>query len=86
MFADAIYLALYQERPFRPFRVHLSNGQVFEVPHMDYAMLPPHRRYLTIESVSGPVARINVDQITHLEDLMKDQPPLETVTGTTERK
>ena len=77
MFEDAIYKFLYGEQGFKPFRIHLSNGVILNVPHMDYAMLPPHRQYLIIESVDKPMLRVNLNQITHVEEMTLPNPPPE---------
>ena len=75
MIEATIYKFLYGEQGFRPFRIHLSNGVVFDVPHMDYAMLPPHRQYVIIESMDKPMVRLNLAQITHVEETTMPAPP-----------
>ena len=73
MFEQAIYDFLYGDQGFRPFRIHLSNGVTLNVPHMDYALLPPHRQYLIVESVDNPMVRVNLSQITHVEEISRPQ-------------
>jgi hypothetical protein len=84
MFAEALYNLLYEQDPFLPFRIHLSNGKVLEVPHIDYAMLPPHRQYLIVESATKPLLMmVNLDQITHIERVVPSQSPeIGSETGT----
>ena len=77
MFEAAIYDFLYGENGFRPFRIHLSNGVILNVPHLDYAMLPPHRQYLIVESTDKPMIRVNLSQITHVEEMSRPAPPSE---------
>ena len=85
MFEETIYKFLYGEQGFRPFRIHLSNGVVLNVPHVDYAMLPPHRQYLIVESTDTPMVRVNLNQITHIEEVSLPEPPPEIGTAAAQR-
>ena len=74
MLADAIYEILHKDGPFQPFRIHLSSGAVVEIPHTDFAFFPWHRRYLLLETGTKQL-RINIDQITHLEEITAPSEP-----------
>ena len=50
MAPDDIYQRLVT-RPFEPFRVHLSDGRSFEVPHPERAIVAGHRMSI---AVGGP--------------------------------
>ena len=84
MFEETIYKFLYGEHGFRPFRIHLLSGVVLNVPHVDYAMLPPHRQDLIVESTDKPMDRVNLNPITHIEEVSLPEPPPEI--GTTAAK
>lgn len=44
-------LALLRERPFRPFRLHLSDGSQYEVQHPEMALVG---RSVVVVGVPGP--------------------------------
>ena len=62
---------LLRRTPFDPFRVHLCNGQRFDVPHPDFAALS--RRYLVVftdpddEGLPTRSQEIDPLHITHVE-------------------
>jgi hypothetical protein len=33
--------SLVQTRPFRSLKIHLSDGRMLKVPHLDYIFMPP---------------------------------------------
>ena len=81
MLADAIYDLLHKDGPFLPFRLHLSSGSIITVPHTDFAFLPWHRRYLILETGDKQL-RINIDQITHVEEpTQPSEPEIGSETG-----
>jgi len=47
MSPDDIYQKL-RDRPFEPFRVHLSDGRSFDVPHPERAVIGGHRMTIAI--------------------------------------
>ena len=56
---------LLRASPFIPFTIHVSNGATFEVPHPDFAFVPPSGMvvFVFINDVSQ---RIVGHQITHV--------------------
>ncbi len=56
---------LLRATPFIPFTIHVSNSATFEVPHPDFAFVPPSGMvvFVFIKDVSN---RIVGHQITHV--------------------
>ena len=61
--------------PFRPFRLQLVDGRVFEVRHPDFAMVVPNRRHLIVFSMENMESwcMLDVALIASLEPI-DDQP------------
>ena len=63
---------LLRATPFIPFIIHVSNGATFEVPHPDFAFVPPSGMvvFVFIKDVSE---RIVGHQITHVTTVGETQ-------------
>ncbi len=48
-------LRLLRDQPFRPFRLRLSNGMVYEVRHPDMAIVTPSAIYVGVPSPGATV-------------------------------
>jgi hypothetical protein len=64
---------LMDAKPFRPFRIRMSDGQTHEVPHPDVALVT--RNYVEVgtdldkNKIPGTVTRCAILHITQIEDL-----------------
>ncbi len=64
---------LLSERPFRPFRVHVSDGALYDVPHPEAGRLLGATLYVIVRAsgFAGPpgerIAYISLIHITRLE-------------------
>ena len=60
-------------RPFRPFRVHTSDGSVYEVPHHDAAFITQSKMEIGLDLNQDGIARRSVHcailHITQIEEL-----------------
>ncbi len=54
---------LLHAQPFRPFRVHITDGRTLEVPHPDFALLTRGHDMLVIDTEDEGLEMVNVDQI-----------------------
>jgi hypothetical protein len=50
------FQALLRNRPFRPFRIHLSNGLTFDVRHPEMALLGRSLVWIHVPESQGPPA------------------------------
>ena len=58
---------LLRATPFQPFKVHVTAGPVYRVPHPDYVWVIPGGTNLAIASERGSLGvLINADHITHV--------------------
>ncbi len=64
---------LLRERPFRPFRVHVSDGALYDIPHPEAGRLSGATLLLTVRAsgFAGPlgerIAYVSLIHITRLE-------------------
>jgi hypothetical protein len=47
-------LELLRTRPFEPFRLHLSDGSVYEIPHPDMAIVQRSKVTVAVPGALGP--------------------------------
>ncbi len=56
-----------REHPFEPFRIHLTNGMVYEVRHPEMALLARHRLHVVELTKSGkPTDRVVKCDLLHV--------------------
>lgn len=63
-----------QEQPFIPFRIHMSDGSHYDVPHPELAIVFPRHLAVMIPSARRPglmqkLRRCGIIHITRLENL-----------------
>lgn len=63
------------EQPFRPFRIHMSDGSTYDVTNHDSALLKRHGLEIGLDpdedSVSSKFVMCAMIHITRIEDLAK---------------
>jgi hypothetical protein len=57
---------LLHAQPFRPFRVHITDGRTLEVPHPDFALLTRGHDMLVIDTEDDGLEMVNMDQIARI--------------------
>jgi hypothetical protein len=55
-----------EQRPFRPYRLHLSDQRSFLVPHPEFLWLVPGGRNLAVADTAGAVEIIDLIHVTSL--------------------
>lgn len=55
---------LFKAEPFRPFTMRLVDGREFEVPHPEFAFVPPNMRHTVL------VANTRTEAVTVLDAIM----------------
>jgi len=71
--------ALLERTPFVPFRLHLSNGQVFDVKHPDFVWVFRSRLELAVpapedEKIKDHSEHISLLHIARIEELRPPEP------------
>ena len=68
MFQRDDIIALLRKQPFQPFRIHLVNGQVYDIRHPDMAAPTVEWIHLMVPPISNPDAfeRLEIVQIAHI--------------------
>ncbi len=75
MDADELYRKV-RERPFEPFRIHVSDGNAYEVKHPEQIMIGRRSSYVALGDGEGPFQKIAVVSnihITRIEPLDGDK-------------
>ena len=70
MIAEEIRRLLHG-RPFKPFRLHVSDQAIHNVPHTDYALLNPAGTRMVVMDDAGYfdwVSTAHITRITHVGD------------------
>lgn len=62
-------LELLRRRPFSPFRIHLSNGRVFEIRHPDQAIVMLSRVVIGSGSADGLPDHLEHVALSHIVQL-----------------
>ena len=65
-----------RERPFEPFRIHVSDGKAYEVKHPEQIMVGRRSSYVALGDGEGPFQKIAVVSnihITRIEPLDGDK-------------
>lgn len=80
MFTPTAIRSLLQERPFRPFRIRLANGQSYDIRHPEFAWLTTSTVEVGLdpneEGIVGRIARCSLVNVAELIDLAPDTPPV----------
>ncbi len=62
-----------REIPFEPFRLHLSDGSHFDIPHPDFISLIRTTAFISTDikadEIPDRMVRVSADHITRLEPL-----------------
>jgi hypothetical protein len=63
--------------PFEPFRLHLTNGSTFDVPHPDFLMITKLAIHVAVDPVGSDDipsqdVRISPMHITHIEPMTQE--------------
>jgi hypothetical protein len=58
---------MHQERPFRPFRVHLADGRSLDVPHPEFLAHSPSGRTVMIARPDDTFDIVDLPLVTSLE-------------------
>jgi hypothetical protein len=75
---------LLKRRPFRPFRITVSTGETFDVPHPEMLFLAEKFVAVTVPKLAGEMAErhdfvwIDLLHIVHLLPLQRTRPSPET--------
>jgi hypothetical protein len=73
---------LVRQRPFQPFRVHLNDGRVFDVPYRGMTLLAQNFVKIGIPITEGPhpicdhTEYVPLELIDRIEELIDRKPPL----------
>jgi hypothetical protein len=59
--------AVYQARPFRPFTLHLADGEQLHVPHTDFLSHSPNGRTLVVYAEDDSFSIVDLLLVTRLE-------------------
>ncbi len=59
--------AVYQARPFRPFTLHLADGEKLHVPHADFLSHSPKGRTLVVYTEDDSFSIVDLLLVTRLE-------------------
>ena len=59
--------AEYQARPFRPFTLHLADGEKLHVPHADFLSHSPNGRTLVVYTEDDSFSIVDLLLVTRLE-------------------
>ena len=59
--------AVYQARPFRPFTLHLADGDELHVPHADFLSHSPNGRTLIVYAEDDSFSIVDLLLVTRLE-------------------
>jgi hypothetical protein len=62
MLGEEIHNLLHAQ-PFRPFRVHITDGRTLEVPHPDFTLLTRGHDMLVIDTEDEGLEMVNLDPI-----------------------
>jgi len=77
-------LEFTRRRPFVPFRLHTTDGQVYEIVHPDQAMPLKSRLVIAMPDKAGVPERtehISLLHITRIESLDSPEPPAKNGTS-----
>ena len=61
--------ALHRTQPFKPFRIHLSDGRDFDVPHPEFLWPTPGGRTVFVATSPDAAAIVDLLHVTSLEPL-----------------
>lgn len=61
--------ALHRARPFQPFRMHLSDGRDFDVPHPEFLWHTPGGRTIFVATSPEAAEIVDLLHVTSLEPL-----------------
>lgn len=59
--------AVYQAQPFRPFTLHLADGEKLHVPHADFFSHSPNGRTLIVYAEDDSFSIVDLLLVTRLE-------------------
>jgi hypothetical protein len=59
--------AVYQAQPFRPFTLHLADGDKLHVPHADFLSHSPNGRTLIVYAEDDSFSIVDLLLVTRLE-------------------
>ena len=59
--------AVYQTQPFRPFTIHLADGEKLDVPHADFLSHSPSGRTLIVYGEDDSFSIVDLLLVTRLE-------------------
>jgi hypothetical protein len=59
--------AVYQAQPFRPFTLHLADGDELRVPHADFLSHSPQGRTLIVYAEDDSFSIVDLLLVTRLE-------------------
>jgi len=60
---------LLADRPFRPLRIHMSNGRTHEIRHPEMAIVGEDVAAIGVESGNGDRPRIRLVSISHINEI-----------------
>jgi len=58
---------LLNASPFKPFRVHVSDGAFFDIPHGDFARVAKRKLIVTLQNPHGQSVHVSLLHITRIE-------------------
>ena len=64
---------LLQDRPFKPFRLILSNGTIHEIRHPEMAIVLPSAMYIGIPATAGPAGAADDIVIVSLVHIVQSE-------------
>lgn len=70
--------ATREAHPFRPFTIHLADGQSFRVPHRDYLSMSPGGRTVIVYHTNEAFSILDLLLVT---ELTMDAPPTQPTDG-----
>ena len=75
MFNARTIKELMDAKPFRPFKIHMSDGKSYEVPHHDAAFVTQNKLEIGLELNKDGIARRSVHcAILHISQIEELQP------------
>jgi hypothetical protein len=65
---------LKKQQPFRPFRIHLSDGRCYDVHHRDLVIVGPEVVHIGIPVPEHPLLLCEETEIVDLEEITRLEP------------